>query len=250
MRVTRGGWHHPPAMRTTTVRTATAEERARLEEYLKPSRPGKPAWLAAVMVGLPATFALFVVLNVVLAGVLPALLRLAVAVAVGGAGAWHFGRREAARHEEALRPAPEICEAVGRDLASGRVSVARYEVDAVVKVAPERSRFVRTTWFARLVDGTVVLLVAPELEELELAGDFPARSFEISTGEASRFVASSRRTGEKLAPARVRMPLSDAEWAELGDEADAPIPIPWEEVLDRAAQNPLSRDGRDGAAGG
>ena len=57
MRVTRGGWHHPPAMRTTTVRTATAEERARLEEYLKPSRPGKPAWLAAVMVGLPATFA-------------------------------------------------------------------------------------------------------------------------------------------------------------------------------------------------
>lgn len=237
-------------MKTTTTRPATPDERARLEEYLKPSRPATPLWIAAIMVGVPVTFGLFVVLNVLLAGVLPAFLRLVLAAAVGGAGAWYWGKRQAARHEEAFRPAPEICEVVGRDLAAGRVSVTRFEIEAIVKVAPDRPRFVRTTWFAKLADGSVALLVAPDLEELELKGEFPATSFEIATGESSHFVVSVTRTGEKLAPAKVRMPLSDGEWEEIGDEADAPVPYGWDEVLERAAQNPLSRKERERAAAG
>jgi hypothetical protein len=235
-------------MKTTTTRPATAEERARLEEYLRPSRPAKPLFIAAIMVGLPATFALFVVLNVLLEGAVPAVLRLAVAVAIGGAGAWYWGKRETARTEKAFGPAPEIREVVEKDLAAGTVSVTRFDVEAIVKVVPDRGRFVRTTWFAKLADGTVALLVAPDLEEVELKGEFPATSFEIATGEASHFVASVTRTGGKLAPAGVRMPLSDGEWEELGGEDDAPVPYAWEEVLERAAHNPLSRREREKAA--
>jgi hypothetical protein len=238
--VTRGGWHHPAVMKTTTVRAATPEERVRLAEYLMPSRPGKPAWLGAVLVGVPATFALFVVLNTLLDGVVPSVVRLGAALAIGGAGAWTFGKREAARYEEAFRPAPEIREAVERDLASGSVSVARWEIEAIVKVAPDRARFVRTSWFARLADGSVVLLVAPELEELELAGGFPARALEIATGEASRLVASVARKGETLASVATRAPLSDAEWEELGDDVDGSVPLGWPEILERAARNPLT----------
>jgi len=237
-------------MKTSTTRPATAEERARLEEYLKPTRPATPFWIAAVMVGVPAVFGLFVALNLLLGGAVPAVLRLALAVAIGGAGAWYWGKRQTARYEEAFRPAPEICAVVEQDLASGTVSVARFEIEAIVKVAPDRARFVRTTWFAKLADGSVALLVAPDLEDAELGGDFPATSFEVATGEASHFVVSVTRTGEKLAPAKVRMPLSDGEWEELGDEADAPVPYGWEEVLARAAQNPLSRKEREKAAGG
>jgi len=68
-------------MKTSTTRPATAEERARLEEYLKPTRPATPFWIAAVMVGVPATFGLFVALNLLLGGAVPAVLRLALAVA-------------------------------------------------------------------------------------------------------------------------------------------------------------------------
>lgn len=237
-------------MTTTTTRPATAEERARLEKHLEPTRPARPAWIAAVMVGVPVTVALFVVLNLLLDGVVPAFVRLVLAVVVGGAGARHWGRREAARWEEAFRPPPEIREVVERDLASGTVSVSRFEVEGIVKVAPDRRRLVRTTWFAKLADGAVALLVAPDLEEAELAGEFPATSFEIATGEESHFVVSVTRTGEKLAPVLVRMPLSDGEWEELGDEADAPVPYGWEEVLERAARNPLSRKEREKTAGG
>lgn len=237
-------------MPTTTTRPATAEERARLGKYLEPTRPARPAWIAAVMVGVPVTFALFVVLNLLLDGVVPALVRLALAVAIGGAGARYWGRREATRWEEAFRPPAEIRDVVEKDLASGTVSVSRFEIEAIVKVAPDRRRLVRTTWFAKLADGAVVLLVAPDLEEAELAGEFPATSFEIATGEASHFVVSVTRTGEKLAPVKVRMPLSDGEWEELGDEADAPVPYAWDEVLERAARSPLGRKERERAAEG
>jgi len=229
-------------MKTTTTRPATAEERARLEEYLSPKAKRKPAWAAAVMVAVPVTFALFIVLNLALGEVVPAAVRLLLAVAIAGGGAWRFGRRLTAQHEETLRPSPEVQELLRRDLADGRVAVARYEVEAVVKVAADRPRFVGATWFAKLTDGSVALLVQPDLEEAEFRGEFPATSFEIATGEASQHIVSVTRTGEKLAPLKTRAPLSDGEWEELGEEAEAPVPFGWDEVLARAAANPLSRE--------
>ena len=230
-------------MKATTTRPATERERARLEAYLNPRAKAKPAWGAAVMVAVPLTFALFIFLNMLLDGIVPAAVRLLLAVAIGGGGAWHFGRRLTAQHEESLRPAPEVQELLRRDLADGRVAVARYEIEAVVKVAADRPRFVGVTWFAKLADGSVALLVQPDLEEAEFNGEFPATSFEIATGEASRFIVSLTRTGERLAPVMVRAPLSDGEWAELGEEADAPVPFGWDEVLARAAANPLRAKG-------
>lgn len=229
-------------MKTTTTRPATAEERARLEAYLNPAAKAKPAWGAAVMLAVPFTFALFLILNVLLDGVVPAAVRLLLAVAIAGGGAWRFGKKMTAQHEETLRPPPEAQELLRRDLADGRVAVARYEVEAVVKVAPDRPRFVGATWFVKRTDGAVALLVQRDLEEAEFNGEFPATSFEIATGESSHFIVSLTRTGEKLAPARTRAPLSDAEWEELGDEADAPVPFGWDEVLARAAANPLTRE--------
>lgn len=230
-------------MKTTTTRPATAEERARLEAYLNPRAKAKPAWAAAVMVAVPLTWALFVVLNLLLDGLVPAAVRLLLAVAIAGGGAWHFGKRMTARHEETLRPSPEVQELLRRDLADGRVAVARYEVEAVVKVAADRPRFVGTTWFAKLPDGSVALLVQPALEEAEFNGEFPATSFEIATGEASHHFVSLTRTGETFAPVKLRAPLTDDEWEELGDEADAPVPFGWDEVLARAAANPLRAKG-------
>lgn len=237
-------------MQTTTTRPATAEEKARLEAYLRPRAKRKPAWAVAVMLGVPLTWALFVFLNLLLDGRVPVVVRLLLAVAVAGGGAWHFGKRLTAQHEETLRPPPELRALLERDLESGRVAVARYEVEAVVKVVADRPRFVGVTWFAKLRDGGLALFVQPDLEEAELRGEFPAASFEIATGEASRLVVSVTRTGEKLAPAKVRMPLSDAEWEEIGDEADAPLPYGWEEVLERAARNPLGRGEREKASAG
>ncbi len=231
-------------MKTTTTRTATAEERARLEAHLNPKGKGKPAWIAAVMVALPATFALFVLLNLLLPGVVPALVRLLLAVGIGGGAAWFYGKRATARYGEAFRPAPEVQELLRKDLDGGAVVVARYETEAVVKVVADRPSFVGATWFVKLGDGAVALLVQPELEEAAFHGEFPATSFEIASGEASHFVLSVRRTGEKLAPAKTRSPLSDEEWEELGEEADAPVPFGWEEVLARADRNPLSRRAR------
>jgi hypothetical protein len=226
-------------MKTTTTRPATEEERARLEAYLNPRAKAKPAWGAAVMIAVPLTWALFIALNMLLDGLVPALVRLLLAVAIGGGGAWYYGKRWTAQHEETLRPPPEAQELLRRDLADGRVAVARYEIEAVVKVVADRPRFVGATWFVKLPDGSVALLVQPDLEEAEFNGEFPATSFEIATGEASRHIVSLTRTGEKVAPVKVRAPLSDDEWEELGDEADAPVPFGWDEVLARAAANPL-----------
>jgi hypothetical protein len=226
-------------MKTTTTRPATAEERAKLEAYLNPEVKRKPAWAAAVMVAVPLAWALFIALNMLLDGLAPAGVNLLLAVALAGGGAWYFGKRMTAQHAASFRPAEPLLGFLQRDLESGRVVVTRWEVDAVVKVASDPGRFVSTTWFARLSDGSVALLVPPDLEEAELNGEFPATSFEIATGEESRHVLSIRRTGEKLEPAALRAPLSDAEWEELGDEADAPVPFGWNEVLARAAANPL-----------
>ena len=226
-------------MKTTTTRPATAEERARLEAYLNPEVKRKPAWAATVMVAVPLAWALFLVLNMALDGLVPASVRLLLAVAIAGTGAFLFGKRLSAQHAESARPAEPVLGFLQRDLESGRVVVTRWEADAVVKVASDPSRFVSTTWFAKLSDGTVALLVPPDLEEAEMNGEFPATSFEIATGEESRHVLSIRRTGERLEPAALRAPLSDGEWEELGDEADAPVPFGWDEVLARAAANPL-----------
>ena len=75
--------------------------------------------------------------------------------------------------------------------------------------------------------------------EAEFAGEFPATAFEIATGESSHFVVSVKRLGERLVPEKVRAPLSDGEWEEIGDEADAPVSLSWDEVLERASRNPL-----------
>lgn len=226
-------------MKTTTTRLATAEERAKLEGYLNPKPKRNPAWAATVMVTVPLAWALFMTLNMLLGGIVPAAVRLLLAVAIAGGGAFIFGKRLAAQHEASARPGEPVLGFLERDLESGRVAVTRYEVDAIVKVASDPGRFVSTTWFAKLADGGVTLLVPPELEEAELSGEFPATSFEIATGEESRHVLSIRRTGERLEPAALRAPLSEAEWEELGDEADAPVLFGWEEVLARAAANPL-----------
>ncbi|MHB8798888.1 MAG: hypothetical protein ACYDBY_10545 [Thermoanaerobaculia bacterium] len=232
-------------MKTTTTRPATAEERAKLEAYLNPTTKAKPAWAAAVLVAVPLTWALFIVLNLALDGLVPAAVRLLLAVAIGGGGAWYFGKRMTAQHAESFRPAEPVRGFLQRDLDSGRVVVTRWEADAVVKVASDPGRFVSTTWFAKLPDGGVALLVQPDLEEAELSGEFPATSFEIATGEESHHVLSIRRTGERLEPAALRGPLSDGEWEELGDEADAPVPFGWDEVLARATANPLRARAKD-----
>lgn len=229
-------------MKTTTTRPATAQERARLEGYLRPRAKRNPAWAVAVMIAVPLTFALFVVLNLLLGEAVPAAVRLLAALAAGGAGAWHFGKRLTAQQEEALRPAPEVEELLLRDLESGRVAVTRYEVEAIVKVVADRPRFVGVSWFAKLRDGSVALLVQPDLEEAEFRGEFPATSFEIASGEASRYIVSLTRTGEKLAPVATRAPLSDAEWDEVGDDVDEGVPLGWPEILERAARSPLSRE--------
>ena len=85
----------------------------------------------------------------------------------------------------------------------------------------------------------MIFLVQPELMEAEFAGEFPATTFEIAAGEASHFVVSVKRLGETLVPEKVRAPLSDGEWEEIGEEADEPVSLSWDEVLKRANQNPL-----------
>ena len=55
-----------------------------------------------------------------------------------------------------------------------------------MKVAAEPWRFVSSTWFAQLADGSVVLLVGPHLEEAEEAGEFPATRFRGRLGRVER----------------------------------------------------------------
>lgn len=222
---------------TTTTRPLTDQERGKLEELLNPIRRGKPAFVTAILVAVPLTFALFVFLNLLLPG--PALLKLLLALGLGGGGAWFYGKRAAARHAESFRPAPEVQEALRKDLAEGRATVTRYDVEAVVKVAADPGRLVLATWFLKRTDGVVGFLVQPELMEAEFAGEFPATAFEIATGASSHFTLSVKRLGERLAPAKVRSALSDGEWEDIGDEADEPVPLTWDEVLERASQNPL-----------
>lgn len=221
---------------TTTTRPLTEEERGKLEELLHAKGPGRSALATAVLVAVPLTFALFVLLRFLLPG--PALAELLVALGLGCGGAWVYGKRVAERSVEARRPAPEAREALRKDLAEGRAAVARYDVEAVVKVEAEPERLVLPTWFLKLADGSVSFLVEPALVEAESAGEFPATAFEIASGESSHVTVSVKRLGEKLAPETVRAPLSDGEWEDLGDEADEPVPFTWDEVLERARANP------------
>ncbi len=224
-------------MKTTTTRPVTAEERATLERILAPTPSRHPGPLLGFFVALPATAALFLFLNLLLPA--PPLVNFLLAAAGGVGGAWLYGKREGARFARSLEPAPEVQAVLRKDLAEGRAAVTRYDVDAVVKVVADRRRLVATTWLARLADGAVALLVQPELEAAEEDGEFPATSFEIASGESSHFCLSVTRLGEPLAPAVVRAPFTDAEWEELGDDADAPVPFTWEEVLERAARNAI-----------
>ena len=232
-------------MKSTTTRPLTEEERRKLEDLLKPKRREKPAFVTAILVAVPLTFALFVFLNLFLPG--PALLKLLLAVGLGGGGAWFYGKRATARYEESFQPAPEVQEALRKDLAEGRALVTRYDVESVVKVVAEPDRLVLATWFLKRTDAVVSFLVQPELMEAEFAGAFPATAFEIATGESSHFVVSVKRLGDRLVPAAVRAPLSDAEWEELGDDPEAPVRWSWDETLDRARRNPRRGDGREGA---
>jgi hypothetical protein len=224
-------------MTTTTTRPLTEEERRKLEERLHPKRREKPAFVMAILVAVPLTFALFVFLNLFLPG--PALLKLLIALGVGGGCGWFYGKRATARYEESFQPAPEVQDVLRKDLADGRAAVTRYDVESVVKVVAEPERFVQATWFLKRTDGSVTFLVQPDLVEAEFAGEFPATAFEIATGESSHFVVSVKRLGERLVPEKVRAPLSDGEWEELGDEADEPVPLSWNEILERASRNPL-----------
>jgi hypothetical protein len=224
-------------MKTTTTRPVTEEERRKLEDLLRPKPREKPAFVTAILVAVPLTFALFVLLNVLLPG--PALIKLLLALGLGGGGAWFYGKRASARYEESFQPAPEVQEVLRKDLADGRAVVTRYDVESVVKVAAEPNRLVLATWFLKRTDGVVSFLVQPDLMEAELEGAFPATAFEIATGESSHFVVSVKRLGERLVPENVRAPLSDGEWEEIGDEVDEPVSLSWDEVLERARQKPL-----------
>lgn len=198
---------------------------------MSPKTSGRPRRTLGLFVALPAGAAALIFANAL---PVPAVVRLLGATAVGVVAFRVWDRGARARYEESMKPAPELQADLEKDLADGRVAVARYDLAAVVKVCPDPRRQVATTWFARRTDGAVLLLVQPQLEEAEAAGDFPATAFEIASGASSGVVVSLRRVGEALAPAVVREPLSDAEWEELGDSAEEEVPLEWEEVLERA----------------
>ena len=218
----------------------STEERTALEGHLNPAPAGSPSRVMGLFMGVPIGFTALIVLNLALPG--PAFLRVLLAVAVGAGAAWLFGRWMAQRHREMFRPAPEVEDVLRKDLADGQVEVRRYEADAVVKATADRSRFVSATYFVKLADGSVALLVGPHLEEAEFRGEFPATAFEIASGASSHYVLSVRKTGDRLAPVKTRAPLSDAEWEEIGDDVDESVPLGWAEILERADRNPLTRE--------
>jgi hypothetical protein len=224
-------------VKTTTTRSITAEERTRLEGFLSPVPPRSPGRVLGLLMAVPVGFTAFVVLS----GLLPAAgaANVVFALAFTGGSAWLFGRWATDRHAAAFRPPPEDEELLRKDLADGRAVVTRYDAEAVVKVAPDPRRFVSATWFLRLSDGSVVLLVGPHFGEAEDAGQFPATAFAVASGESSRFVLSVRKLGDRLAPLKTRAPLSDAEWEELGEDDDEKVPLEWVEVLEGAERNPF-----------
>ncbi len=146
-----------------------------------------------LFMGVPIGFTALIVLNLALPG--PAFLRVLLAVAVGAGAAWLFGRWMAQRHREMFRPMPAVEDVLRKDLADGQVEVRRYEAEAVVKATADRSRFVSATYFFKLADGSVALLVGPHLEEAEFRGEFPATVFEIASGASSHFVLSVKKGG-------------------------------------------------------
>jgi hypothetical protein len=225
---------------TTTTRPMSIEERTALEGHLNPGPSGTPSRVMGLFMGVPVGFTALIVLNLSLPG--PAFFRVLLAVAVGAGAAWLFGRWMEARRAEMFRPAPQVEDVLRKDLADGRVVVRRYEAEAVVKVVADRSRFVSATYFVKLADGSVALLVGPHLEEAEFRGEFPATAFEIASGESSQYVLSVKKTGEKLVALKTRAPLSDAEWEEIGDDDDESVPLGWAEIVERAARNPLTRE--------
>ena len=227
-------------MKTTTTRPMSTEERTALEGHLNPAPAGSPSRVMGLFMGVPIGFTALIVLNLALPG--PAFLRVLLAVAVGAGAAWLFGRWMAQRHREMFRPVPEVEDVLRKDLAEGQVEVSRYEAVAVVKAAADRSRFVSATYFVKLADGSVALLVGPHLEEAEFRGEFPATAFEIASGASSHYVLSVKKTGDRLAPVKTRAPLSDAEWEEIGDDVDESVPLGWAEILERADRNPLTRE--------
>lgn len=227
-------------MKTTTTRPMSTEERTALEGHLNPAPAGTPSRAMGFFMGVPVGFTALMVLNLALPG--PAFLRVLLAVAVGAGAAWLFGRWMEQRHREMFRPAPQVEDVLRKDLADGQVEVRRYEAEAVVKATADRSRFVSATYFVKLADGSVALLVGPHLEEAEFRGEFPATAFEIASGASSHHVLSVKKTGERLVPMKTRAPLSDAEWEEIGDDDDESVPLGWAEIVERAARNPLTRE--------
>jgi hypothetical protein len=227
-------------MRTTTTRSMTPDERTRLEAFLTPAPRRNPGRFMGVLVAVPVGYTVFVFLNLLLPSAGAASLLLAVAAA--GGAAWLFGRWATDRHAAAFRPPSEVEDLIRKDLADGRVHATRYDAEEVVKVDADPRRLVGATWFARLADGSVVLLVGPHFAEAEDAGQFPATAFEVASGEASHFVLSVRKLGERLAPLKTRAPLSDAEWEEIGEDDDEGVPLTWSEVLAAADRNPVRRE--------
>jgi hypothetical protein len=227
-------------MKTTMTRPMSTEERTALEGHLNPGPAGTPSRVMGLFMGVPIGFTALIVLNLALPG--PAFLRVFLAVAVGAGAAWLFGRWMSQRHKEMFRPMPAVEDVLRKDLADGQVEVRRYEAEAVVKATADRSRFVSATYFVKLADGSVALLVGPHLEEAEFRGEFPATAFEIASGASSHYVLSVKKTGDKLAPVMTRAPLSDAEWEEIGDDEDESVPLGWAEIVERANRNPLTRE--------
>jgi hypothetical protein len=234
-------------MKTTTTRSATAEERTRLEAFLSPAPRRNPGSVLGLLVAFPVGYTVFVFLNLLLPSA--GAVSLVLAVAAAGGAAWLFGRWAADRHAAAFRLPPEVEDLIRKDLADGRVDATRYEAEAVVKVAADPRRLVGATWFVRLADASVVLLVGPHFGEAEDDGRFPATAFEVASGESSHFVLSVRKLGERLAPVKTRAPLSDAEWEEIGEDDDEKVPLTWTEILEAADRNPVREDAGEAKPG-
>ncbi len=231
-------------MKTTTTRPATDEERGEARGVPEPEGEGEAGVGRGGDGRRPAHVGPLRRPEPVPRRPRPGRLRLLLAVAIAGGGAWHFGKRMTARHAE-TSPAPAGGPGASPAETSPTGAWRRREVRRRGGREGRRRppRFVGATWFAKLADRRVALLVQPALEEAEFDGEFPATSFEIATGEASHHVVSVTRPRREARPREGPLAALRRRVGGARRRGDAPVPFGWDEVLARAAANPLRAKG-------